>query len=38
MLVELFNDSILSVEAALKKLEITEEKFFEYVERYRECN
>lgn len=38
MLVELFNDGTLPVEAAAKKLEITEEKFLVYVERYRERN
>ena len=34
MLVELFNDGTLPVEAAAKKLEITEEAFLGYVEEY----
>lgn len=36
MLVELFKDGTLSVEAAAKKLEITEEKFLGYVGEYSE--
>ena len=34
MLVKLFNDGTLPVEAAAKKLEITEEAFLGYVEEY----
>lgn len=34
MLVELYKDGTLSVEAAAKKLEITDEKFLGYVEEY----
>lgn len=34
MLVELFNDGILPVGVAAKKLEVTEEKFLGYVEEY----
>ncbi len=34
MLVEMFNDGLVTIEAAVKKLGITEEKFMEYSEEY----
>ena len=34
MLVELFNDGVLSAEIAAGKLEVTEEQFLGYVEEY----
>ena len=38
ILVELFNDGEVSVGAAARKLEITEEQFEEYVEQYQREN
>ena len=36
MLVELFNDGMLSASVAAKKLEIIEEQFLEYVDQYQQ--